>query len=49
MKVMAEYGPELGWKWSAASQVRKMLRKGSSHANGSGERKQWDDLGQRSL
>lgn len=27
----------------------EMLRKGSSHANGSGERKQWDDLGQRSL
>lgn len=49
MKMMAEYGPELGWKWSAASQARKMLRKGSSNASGSGKQKQLSYLGQSSL
>jgi len=45
---MAEYGPELGWKWSAASQGRKMLRKGSGNASGSGKGKQGSNLGQSS-
>lgn len=48
MKVMAEYGPELGWKWSAASQVRKMLRKGNSNTSGGGRRKPGSNLGQSS-
>lgn len=47
--MMAEYGPELGWKWSAASQARKMLHKGGSNAGGSGKQKQLSYLGQSSL
>lgn len=45
---MAEYGPELGWKWSTTSQGRKMLRKGNSNASGSGKPKQWSSLEQSS-